>query len=297
MAGKPSHGYGAHEHNAGCLLLSKLLNENVPGLVTAVYRSGWPADSTALDNADVLVMFADGGNGHPVMPHLDEVDPLVKKGLGVACIHYAVEIPKGTPGDKLLSWIGGYFETFWSVNPHYVADFKSIPEHPIARGVKPFSISDEWYYHMRFPEGMKGVTPILTAIPPDRTHEGADNAHGGNPEVRSRKGLPEHLAWAYERADGGRGFGITGAHFHWNWANDNVGTVVLNAIVWLAKMEVPAGGVPSKAPTLDELMANQDEPLPKKFDRAEMEKQLEIIRAGNAVEPAAPAKPAKPAKK
>ena len=37
-------------------------------------------------------------------------------------------------------------------------------EHPTARGVKPFVIKDEWYYHMRFVEGMKGVTPILSAV-------------------------------------------------------------------------------------------------------------------------------------
>jgi hypothetical protein len=58
----------------------------------------------------------------------------------------------------------------------------------------------------------------------------------------------------------------------------------------LAKLEVPAGGVPSKAPTLDELMANQDEPLPKSFNHAEMEKRIEVIRAGQAVEMAAPAR-------
>ena len=30
IAGKPSHGYAEHEHRAGCLLLAKALNENVP---------------------------------------------------------------------------------------------------------------------------------------------------------------------------------------------------------------------------------------------------------------------------
>ncbi len=33
IAGNPSHGYAEHEHNAGCLLLAKCLNqENVPGV-------------------------------------------------------------------------------------------------------------------------------------------------------------------------------------------------------------------------------------------------------------------------
>ena len=45
------------------------------------------------------------------MKHLDEFDTLMKKGVGLCCIHYAVEIPKGRPGDLMKDWIGGYFET------------------------------------------------------------------------------------------------------------------------------------------------------------------------------------------
>ncbi len=58
----------------------------------------------------------------------------MKKGVGLCCIHYAVEIPKGQPGDLLKSWIGGYFETFWSVNPNWKAVYDKLPDHPVARG-------------------------------------------------------------------------------------------------------------------------------------------------------------------
>ena len=75
------------------------------------------------------------------------------------------------------------------------------------------------------------------------------------------------MAWACERHDGGRGFGFTGGHVHWNWGHDDFRKLVLNAIVWTA-LDVPPDGVPSKTPTLDELMANQDEPVPDKFDPA-----------------------------
>ena len=44
VAGRGSHGYGAHEHNAGCLLLAKALNDNMPDVHAVVYRDGWPAD-------------------------------------------------------------------------------------------------------------------------------------------------------------------------------------------------------------------------------------------------------------
>ncbi|MGQ9576365.1 MAG: family 16 glycoside hydrolase [Thermoguttaceae bacterium] len=266
VAGGPSHGYGFHAHYAGCALLARLLNQNVPGVHAVVYRGGWPKDPTALDNADAVAIFSDGGAGHPALPHLDQLDKLMKQGVGLALLHYAVEIPKGRPGNCLLDWVGGYFETYWSVNPFWKAEFKSFPDHPVARGLQPFAIDDEWYYHMRFRENMQGLTPILTAVPPNSTRQRPDGPHSNNPTVRARKGMPEHVAWAFQRPDGGRGFGFTGGHYHWNWAHDGFRTVVLNGLVWVAGLDVPAGGVPSQTPTLDELLENQDFPPPKKFD-------------------------------
>jgi type 1 glutamine amidotransferase len=275
LAGLPSHGYGAHEHNAGCLLLAKWLNECVDGVHAVVYRNGWPKDPTALDNADAVVIFCNGGSRHLAMGHLEEIDRLMKKGVGLSCLHYAVEIPKGKPGDYLLDWTGGYFETDWSVNPHWSAKFTEFPDHPVARGLKPFEIDDEWYYHMRFPENMKNVTPILTAIPPDSTRERPDGPHSNNPTVRARKGMPEHVAWVVERPDGGRGFGFTGGHWQWNWANDSYRKAVLNAIVWSAGLEIPANGVESPKPTMEELEANQDYQPKKNFDRQKWVERLE----------------------
>lgn len=279
VAGKASHGYMAHGHHPGCKLLAKMLNEAVPGLHCTVYLNGWPKDPTAFDNANEVVIFSDGGGGHPVCAHLAEMDALAKRGVNLACLHYAVEVPKGEPGDKLLGWIGGYFETDWSVNPHWTAEFKQFPNHPVTRGVKPFTVDDEWYYHMRFVPDMKGVTPVLTAIPPDSTRERPDGAHSNNPTVRAGKGQPEHVAWCYERPDGGRGFGFTGGHWHYNWANPGFRTIVLNAIVWTAGLEVPQGGVVVKTPTMEELEQNQDYPAPAKFDR---EKVLKLIEEWNA---------------
>lgn len=253
IAGPGSHSYGAHEHLAGCLLLAECLNENVPNVHAVVYSEGWPKGPSALDNARTIVIYADGGKAHPIIPHLHDVDKLMKRGVGLVCLHYAVVVPKGKPGNYFLDWIGGYYETWWSINPFWTAQFKSLPKHPITRGVKPFMIKDEWYYHMRFLKDMEGVTPILTAIPPDSTRKGKDGPHSGNEYVRARMGMPEHVAWARERPDGGRGFGFTGGHWHWSWANDDFRALVLNAIVWTAGLEVPPGGVPSKTPTRQQL--------------------------------------------
>jgi hypothetical protein len=184
-------------------------------------------------------------------------------------------VPKGEPGNYMLDWTGGYFETFWSVNPHWKAEFKELPKHPITRGVKPFFMDDEWYYHMRFVEGMKGVTPILTATPPESTRRKGNDAHGANEYVRARKGMPEHVAWAYERADGGRGFGFTGGHWHWSWASNDFRKLVLNSMVWVAGAEVPADGVQSKTPSIEQLEANQDYQQPGDFDRKNIQNLIE----------------------
>ncbi|MCE9606554.1 MAG: DUF1080 domain-containing protein [Planctomycetia bacterium] len=276
VAGKPSHGYGAHEHNAGCILLAKELEKALPNYKTVVYRNGWPTEAGAFDGANAIIMYCDGGGGHMVNAHLEEVDALAKKGVGIVCIHYGVEVPADPAGKKFLEWIGGYFEANWSVNPHWTPKFDKLPEHAITRGVKPFSINDEWYYHMRFRPELQGVTPILSALPGPDTLTRPDGAHSGNPNVRKAvaAGEIQHMAWASENAGGGRGFGFTGGHDHWNWGCPDFLKIVLNAIVWTAHGEVPAEGVVAPTVTLAELEKNQDYPAPANFNRETVIKKI-----------------------
>lgn len=260
IAGRPSHGPGDHEHNAGVLLFAKCLKQSVPDLNVITHLSGeWPSPEE-LKSADTILIYADGGPGHPALQgdHLKQLQAETKRGAGLVCLHYAVEVPvdKGTEFKEML---GGYFEPNWSVNPHWTADFKNLPKHPVTTGVKPFSTNDEWYYHMRFRDGMKGVTTILTDLPPSSTLTRPDGPHSGNPDVRKAiaNGEPQHVAWTVDRADGGRGFGFTGGHFHKGWGNDDQRKLVLNAILWTAKMDVPAHGVTSKI-TEEDLAQNLD---------------------------------------
>ncbi len=261
IAGPPSHGPGEHEHRAGCLLLKSCL-DRVPGISSMVYSNGWPDDpSTAFAGAATVVIYSDGGGGHPLMrdDRLQTIGELVRKGVGLVCIHYAVEPTKEKGEKQFLDWIGGCFEMDWSVNPTWTADFQALPRHPITQGVTPFTIHDEWYFHMRFQDGMPGVTPLLNAVAPPSTMDRSDGPHEGNPAVRVsvKNGEVQHMAWALERRDGGRGFGFTGGHYHKNWGNDNVRKVVLNAILWTARVEVPADGVSSHV-TPEELQKNLD---------------------------------------
>ena len=253
------------------MLLADCLNtaskKNDLPVVTTVYKNGWPADPTAFDNADTIVAYCDGGKRHYLHDKGEDFESIMQRGTGLVCIHYGVEVPKGPSGQKFLQWVGGYFETDWSVNPHWVAKFEKLPEHSVTKGVEPFEINDEWYYHMRFVPEMTRVTPVLSAVAPESTLKRKDGPHSGNPYVRKavKEKKPQHLAWAFERGDSkGRGFGFTGGHFHRNWQNDNFRKLVLNAIAWTAHVDVPDTGIESKTPTDEEMDANQDYPKPEK---------------------------------
>jgi type 1 glutamine amidotransferase len=234
VAGRRSHGKGEHEFFAGCALLMKLLQQS-SDVYPVMVRDGWPKKAETFENAASVVFFMDGGGGHPIIQkdHRDVVQKLMDKGVGFVNLHYAVEYPK-SQSDHVLQWLGGYYETGYSTNPHWKAEIKSLPEHPITRGVKPFALQDEWYFNMRFKPEMEGVTPILKATPPDRVR--------GTAAAREHPGREEILAWTFNRANGGRSFGFTGAHFHKNWGDESFRRLVVNSILWTAKLEVPNEG-------------------------------------------------------
>jgi putative heme-binding domain-containing protein len=286
ISGKPSHGPGAHEHRAGNILLAKRLNEANLGIEAIVLpENGYPKDPKVLEDAATVVIFCTGHQGHLLNPHLKEFDALMKNGTGLVMIHWATEALTGMPGKKFSEWMGGFCDLNWSVNPHWKPNFKNFPDHPISNGLEPFSVDDEWYYHMRFVAGLKGVTPVLSDLPPLKTLQRPDGARSGNPEVRRAvaNGESQHVGWAYQRPDGkGRGFGFTGGHYHVSWRNDMFRKVVLNAILWTAHAEVPEAGVLSKTPTDDELKLNLDDkskrtkPAPRAKNR-DSSQPLEIL--------------------
>jgi type 1 glutamine amidotransferase len=246
VAGKPSHGPAQHEFNAGTLLLEKCLRQT-KGVETVVVKGGWPEDESVFDGAASIVLYMDGGDKYPrIMGNrLETMGKLMRKGVGLVCLHYAVEIPKDNGGPQLLEWIGGYYERPYSQNPiNEVPVTRESPKHPISRGWKSFTGKDEWYYKIRFRPDDKRVTPILTTMLP--------------------KDAPakETIAWAVERADGGRGFGFCGGHFHSNWAIPDFRRMVVNAILWSAKVDIPRAGARCDV-TSEELKANLD-PKPEK---------------------------------
>jgi Trehalose utilisation len=265
IAGKPSHPPGMHEFRAGSLLLQKCLAA-IPDLEVSVHANHWVTDESVLETADAVVIYADGGNGHPVLAapgRKETIQKLVDRGAGIMMMHYAVECGKqedgqGASAELFKDWIGGVYETGFSCNPIWEADYEKYPDHPICRGLKPFKIRDEWYFSIRFPEEMKGVKSLLVAAPSDETRDGPYvYPKGPYPHIQAKKGEEETMMWCMERPGGGRGVGFTGGHFHENWAQDDFRKVVLNAMLWICKSEVPVHGVPSTV-TAEDMAANLD---------------------------------------
>ncbi len=260
IAGKPSHPPRMHEFNAGSKLLADCLKD-FQSVSTHVVTNGWPKDEVVFDNADAVIFYMDGGKAHEIVQEGDRrknmVDEWAKRGVGLGFMHYGVEVIPDQAGAQFKRWMGGHYEHMFSCNPMWEPAFTSFPEHPITRGVKPFTIKDEWYFNMRFINDVAGneagqlgdmkFTPILVASPSDEVRNGPYvYPKGPYAHIQANKGRAEAMMWAVERADKGRGFGFTGGHFHDNWSNEEFRKVVLNACVWLTGAEVPTNGVQSQ---------------------------------------------------
>ena len=223
-----------------------------------MHFDGWPRDPATLDDAHTIVVISDGADrneqDHPLLvgDRLDVIKKQMDRGCGLVAIHWSVFVPKGRGGKEFLEWIGGYFDYQSGSGPRkwfskiQTATTRPQPasvDHPICRGLVPFELREEYYYNIRFRGNDPRLVPILTTRIPGEEQQ-------------------QVVAWAVERAGGGRGFGFTGGHFFENWGVENFRRMVLNAILWTAHVEVPDGGVQTAAPAAaDPPLAPDDKPI------------------------------------
>ncbi|MEM9444325.1 MAG: ankyrin repeat domain-containing protein [Verrucomicrobiota bacterium] len=252
LTGANSHKSGVHEHLKDAKLFADALNTSSLGIDAHVLDTGWPDDSSILSEADAIVVICDGLEKHVLNGRVDQIRKLWKKGMGIVVLHFALESEDKDLGNFLMDSIGARFQVGWSVNPIWEAKEFKVSEHIVSNGVGDFpAIEDEWYYHMKFRDNMKGVSPILSVVPSLDTL-GKNGPRSGNPVVREKvtRGEMQHLSWVSDNGRSGRGFGFTGGHFHWNWTIDQLRKVILNGIVWVAKGSIPEGGVESERPLI-----------------------------------------------
>ena len=134
------------------------------------------------------------------------LDALAAKGVGLGFAHYGVEVPAGAPGEAMQRWIGGFYETNFSVNPMWKPAFDKLPNHPVTRGV-------EAVRHARrvvFQHALDGrrralkarITPILVATPSDEVRKGPYVSPRGarTDHIIADSGKAETMMWVMRAA-------------------------------------------------------------------------------------------------
>jgi len=248
IAGSTSNKPGQHEYFAGCALLMDWLKK-APGVAPVMVADGWPKNEAVLDGAKAVLLFLDGGNKLSFLEptRWAKMQSLADAGTGFIVLHQGIDCA----ADKAATfkdWFGAVFQSDIGCRGHWDVTFTDIPAHPINQGMKPFSLpGDGWLYNLHFAE--KNVTHLLAGPMPDSSRK--------TEHAKAHAGRAETVAWSYERPNGGRSFGFTGCDLHSNWGDANQRLLVLNGILWSAKLDVPANGLASEV-TLDALKKNWD---------------------------------------
>ncbi|WP_051359987.1 ThuA domain-containing protein [Adhaeribacter aquaticus] len=253
LAGPKDHGApGRHEYEKDLRLLAQCLetSTNLKGVTTKVIVGKAPKDINELKDAAAIVILSssdrDTRETHPLFPpqpstdgrsydaetqaYLNDLDKLVKTGVGVVVFHYANWVEHWKARGLFLDWTGGLWVQMASRNPNddWTITLKN-ESHPVLRGVKPWTYKDEIFCRFFLPNDPKRTDLLL-----------------GTP-AKSPVGQ-QVAAWAYQREDGGRGFVMGGVDYHSNMQIEDYRRFLLNGIAWAAKLEVPAKGIQSTIP-------------------------------------------------
>ena len=219
---EPDHPYGSHMYLHTCNVLAKCV-ELTPGIET-VASSGWPDDAAKLKGVQAIVVYTspaaelllDGG-------HRDEVDRLMKNGVGLVTLHWASSVNKANLerlGPTWLSYLGGTWVSNVGLSGGKSMLKQVARDHPIYRGWQEYEIEDEYYLNPT----IEKASPLL--------------------QVRETSGKDVIVGWTYERDGGGRSFATTLGHPYKNFQDERFRRMIVNGILWSARVEVPKDGSP-----------------------------------------------------
>jgi type 1 glutamine amidotransferase len=218
----PDHPFGSHMYLHTCGMLAKCV-ELTPGTETTV-SNGWPEEAQKREGVKAIVVYTspaaelllDG-------PQREQVDRLMKSGVGLVTIHWASSVNKDNfeqLGPTWLSYLGGTWVSNVGLSSGRSTLKQLVPDHPICRGWKEYEFEDEYYLNPT----IEKATPLL--------------------QVKERGGKDVIVGWAYERPDGGRAFATTLGHPYSNFQDERFRRMIVNGILWSAHVEVPKEGAP-----------------------------------------------------
>lgn len=217
---QPDHPFATHMYLHTGEMLSECLklSENIETVVS----DGWPNDPATLEGVSTIVLYMtpaaefllDG-------PHRAEFEELMKQGVGLATLHWASSVHQKNferLGPRWMSYLGGTWVSNVGLHTGKSPLRQLAPDHPISRGWDEYEIHDEYYLN---PTITEKATPILRVMAADK---------------------PVVVGWAFERSNGGRSFGTTLGHYYRNFQHEPFRRMIVNSILWTAKVEVPKNG-------------------------------------------------------
>lgn len=207
---------------------------------TKIFPAGFPADLKEIEDADLLIFYFGtrrngAGSINPVQDPAarDALAKLQSRGVGLIALHQSFTKPANGDLALLDNWIGGTRVALMDYSIEMAPISVAAPEHPVSRGLTGFALLDEFYPTVAFGADA-GVTPILNA----RVHV----QHRGTNAVFEEPSVIRPLAWARESRSGSRGFTFAAGHYLSTFDNPQVRKMLLNAVLWTLKSDVPAAG-------------------------------------------------------
>jgi len=229
LVSSPPDGHPAatHEYAAGVEILAKLLKP-VPGIEVTVARAegAWKDGPDLVGRSDGVVLYLTEGAKwlSADRDRLAAFQQLAKRGGGLTVLHWGMGTKDDEPIEAFVNLFGA---CHGGPDRKYVVLEKAAvsvadAKHPIAAGLKDFSVREELYFKLKLPKGDHGVKALLTA------------------EIDGSKQM---VAWTWPRPDGGRSFGFTGLHFHDNWKREEYRRLISQGVLWTLKLPIPEKGL------------------------------------------------------
>jgi quercetin dioxygenase-like cupin family protein/type 1 glutamine amidotransferase len=261
LIGGDKQGYPRSEHDYpdGILAIERLIkgSTELEALhpVVKSFPTGFPSDLSQIADADVVLMYfgMDYGSGDRHVGTMGQVldneprrvamERLMARGTGLIALHQASSLPDQSSLVPMADWLGGVrFGMADRTTEIALMGIAGAGKNPVSNGMKAFEYLDEFYPTLTFSKTDK-VTPILTA----KVHIQTRN----NQPVFEEPSSDHVIAWAAERPNGGRSFGFTGGHYLLAFDQPEIRTMLLNALLWTARREVPRAGATTNAPMMN----------------------------------------------
>ena len=224
--GPDGHPPSTHEYMDGLKILEKVLKP-VQGIEVMIVKAEgkWENGPELIERSDGIVIFlAEGAKwAQQDEKRFAALKRATKRGAGLVGLHWGI----GCKDDKYIAeWLPLLGGCHGGADRKYQVletDVTPNPKSPVAAGLSPFRVKDEFYYRLKFVKPEGSVRPVVTAKIDGEEHP---------------------VAWTWERPDGGRSFGFSGLHFHENWKRPEYRRLVGQGVLWSVRAAIPAGGLP-----------------------------------------------------